>query len=163
VKLAFRFELAPNREQRVLLARSAGCSRFVYNWGLAQSRRSYELTGKRPRFDELKARLVDLKAEYPWLYEVSAHISQSALKDLNTAYDRFFKGLRHAGPSTGFPRFKRKGERDSARFYEITLEEHHIRLPKIGRVRLKETRSKRGSEGASFRPQSRGVPSALGL
>ena len=123
MKLAFRFELAPNREPRVLLARSAGCSRFVYNWGLAQSRRSYELTGKRPRFDELKARLVDLKAEYPWLYEVSAHISQSALKDLNTAYDRFFKGLRHAGPSTGFPRFKRKGERDSARLIAMAQKE----------------------------------------
>jgi putative transposase len=95
---AFRFELDPNREQRLLLAKSVGASRFVYNWGLAESQRQYELTGKRPRLGELKAQLVELKkGECPWLYDVSAHIGQSALKDLNQAFERFFKGLRASG------------------------------------------------------------------
>jgi transposase len=44
---AFRFELDPNREQRVLLAKSVGASRYVYNWGLAASERAYQATGKR--------------------------------------------------------------------------------------------------------------------
>jgi putative transposase len=132
----------------VLLAKSVGASRFVYNWGLAESQHQYELTGKRPRLGELKTQLVGLKqGECPWLYEVSAHIGQSALKDLNVAFGRFFKGLKGAGPKSGFPRFKRKGERDSARLYEVVLEERHIRLPMIGRVRLKETRSQRGFDG----------------
>jgi putative transposase len=145
---AYRFELDPNQVQRVLLAKSVGASRFVYNWGLAESRRVYELTGKRPRPGDLKAHLVELKqGECPWLYEVSAHIGQSALKDLNVAFDRFFKGLKGQGPKSGLPRFKRKGERDSARLYEVELEERHIRLPMIGRVRLKETRTHRGFEG----------------
>jgi putative transposase len=144
----YRFELDPNRAQRVLLAKSVGASRFVYNWGLAESQRQYELSGSRPRLGELKARLVSLKrGECPWLYEVSAHIGQSALKDLNVAFDRFFRGLEGEGPRSGFPRFKRKGERDSARLYGVKLEERHIRLPMIGRVRLKETRSERGFEG----------------
>ena len=148
IQQAYRFELDPNREQRVLLAKSVGSSRYVYNWGLAKSQRCYELTGKRPRLGELKAALVELKkTDAPWLYEVSAHIGQSALKDLNVAYERFFKGLKGEGPQSGYPKFKRKGERDSARLYEVTLEERHIRLPMIGRVRLKETRSKRGFEG----------------
>lgn len=148
VRQAFRFELDPNRQQRVLLAKSVGASRYVYNWGLAESRRAYELTGKRPRLGELKARLVELKKrECPWLYEVSAHIGQSALKDLNVAFERFFRALAGEGPRAGFPRFKRKGECDSARLYEVELSERHIRLPKIGRVRLKETRSERGFEG----------------
>jgi putative transposase len=145
---AYRFELDPNQAQRVLLAKSVGASRFVYNWGLAQSQRQYELTGKRPRLSELTARLVRLKqGECPWLYEVSAHIGQSALKDLNVAFERFFKGLKGEGPKAGFPRFKRKGERDSARLYEVELDERHIRLPMVGWVRLKETRSERGFEG----------------
>jgi putative transposase len=55
---AYRFELDPNRAQRVLLAKSVGASRYVYNWGLAESQRHYELTGKRPRRGELKKRLV---------------------------------------------------------------------------------------------------------
>jgi putative transposase len=145
---AYRFELDPNRAQRVLLAKSVGASRFVYNWGLAESRRQYELTGKRPRLSELAAQLVGLKqSECPWLYEVSARIGQSALKDLNIAFERFFKGLLDRGPKSGLPRFKRKGERDSARLYEVELRERHIRLPMIGWVRLKETRSERGFEG----------------
>jgi len=147
IRQAFRFELDPNQAQRALLAKSVGCSRFVYNWGLAESVRCFESTGKRPRLGELKTRLVALKrGEAPWLYGVSAHIGQSALKDLNIAFERFFKGLGD-GREVGFPRFKRKGERDSARLYQVALEERHVRLPMIGRVRLKESRSRRGFEG----------------
>jgi putative transposase len=78
---------------------------------------------------------------------VSAHIGQSALKDLNQAFERFFNGLKGERPKSGVPRFKRKGERDSARVYEVTLEERHLRMPNIGRVRLKETCSERGFQG----------------
>jgi putative transposase len=132
----------------VLLAKSVGVSRFTYNWGLAESQRACELTGKRPRLSTLKSQLVALKqGECPWLYEVSAHIGQQALVDLDRAFERFFKGAKGEGGWSGFPRFKRKGERDSARLYEVTLEERHLRLPKIGLVRLKETRSERGFEG----------------
>jgi putative transposase len=148
VQQAYRFELDPNQAQRVLLAKSVGASRFVYNWGLEQSQLDYERLGKRPRLGELKSRLVDLKrGECPWLYEVSAHIGQQALVDLDRAFDRFFKGLKGERPRSGFPRFKKRGERDSARMYEVELSERHIRLPNIGRVRLKETCSKRGFEG----------------
>ena len=148
IRQAYRFELDPNRAQRVLLAKSVGASRYVYNWGLAESKREYAITGKRPRHGELQQRLVGLKrGEAPWLYEVSAHIGQQALVDLERAFDRFFKGLQNEGPKSGYPRFKRKGERDSARMYEVMLEERHLRMPNIGRVRLKETSSAHGFEG----------------
>jgi putative transposase len=92
IQQAYRFELDPNRAQFVLLAKSVGASRYVYNWGLAESRRQYELTGKRPRLGDLKKQLVELKnTDAPWLYEVSAHIGQCALKDLNQAFERFFR------------------------------------------------------------------------
>ncbi len=45
IQQAYRFELDPNREQRVLLAKSVGAARYVYNWGLAESQRQYELMG----------------------------------------------------------------------------------------------------------------------
>jgi putative transposase len=145
---AFRFELDPNRAQRVLLVKSVGASRFVYNWGLAESKRTHDLTEKWPRLGELKSRLVGLKqVECPWLYEVSAHIGQQALVDLDNAFNRFFKGVRNEGPKSGFPKFKKKGERDSCRVYEVELFEGHIYLPKIGHVRLKERASERGFEG----------------
>jgi putative transposase len=148
VKQAYRFELDPNQAQRVLLAKSVGASRYVYNWGLAESKRQYDLTGKRPRLGDLKKQLVAVKkGEAPWLYEVSAHIGQSALKDLDDAFERFFKSVKGDGPKAGYPRFKKKGERDSARIYEVTLEERHVRMPNIGRVRLKETCGKGGFQG----------------
>jgi putative transposase len=148
IKQTFRFELDPNRAQRVMLAKSVGASRFVYNWGLAESQREYELTGRRPRLSELKSRLVEFKkTECPWLYEVSAHISQQALVDLDWAFERFFERLKSQAPKSGFPRFKKKGRHESARLYEVSLEARHIRLPMIGRVRLKETRAERGFDG----------------
>jgi len=153
---AFRFELDPNRAQRTALAKSVGASRFVYNWGLAESRRAFELSGRRPGRSELKARLVELKKrECPWLYEVSAHIGQQAIVDLDKAFDRFFRGMNGEAPRSGPPRLKRKGEHDSARLYEVTLEERHIRLPRIGRVRLKETTSERGFKGSILSAVSR--------
>jgi putative transposase len=146
---AFRFELDPNREQLMLLAKSVGASRYVYNWGLAESQRCYKLTGKGPKLRELESRLVELKkGECPWLYEISAHIGQQALRDLDYAFERFFKSVNGEGPKSGFPRFKRKGERDSARLYEVRFDrDRHIRLPMIGWVRLKETRRERCFEG----------------
>jgi putative transposase len=109
VQQAFRLELDPNREQRILLSKSVGARRYVYNWGLAESQRSYALSGTRPPLGELKARLVKLKrTDAPWLYEVSAHIGQQALVDLDRAFTRFFRGLEGDGPRSGFPRFKRK-------------------------------------------------------
>lgn len=148
VRQSFRFELDPSREQRVLLAKSVGASRYVYNWGLAESQRVFEATGKRPHLRVLKGQLVQLKkGECPWLYEVSAHIGQQALVDLDRAFERFFAGLKGHGPRSGFPRFRRKGERDAARLYNVALGERHLRLPLIGHVRLKETRSERGFDG----------------
>jgi putative transposase len=144
----YTFELDPNQAQLTQLAKSVGCSRFVYNWGLAESIAAYETLGKRPKHSELKKQLVDLKkGDSPWLYEVSAHISQQALVDLERAFDRFFKGLKGDGPMSGYPKFKRKGERDAARFYEVTLENRHLRLPNVGRVRLKESCTERGFQG----------------
>jgi transposase len=122
VKQAFRFELDPNREQRVLLAKSVGASRFVYNWGLAESQRAYEATGERPRLRELKKQLVQLKkGNCPWLYEVSAHIGQQALVDLDRAFERFFKALKGEGPKSGFPRFKRRQLAYKCDWYGSTL------------------------------------------
>lgn len=97
---------------------------------------------------DLKKQLVELKAtDAPWLYEVSAHIGQSALKDLNTAFERFFIGVKGEGPKAGYPRLKKKGERDSARIYDVTLEERHLRIPNVGPVRVKEGCRERGFDG----------------
>jgi hypothetical protein len=74
---------------------------------------------------------------------------------------QFFKGLKGEGPKSGYPKFKRKGERDTARLYEVTLEERHLRMPNVGRVRLKETCTERGF--ADLLPAAGDAPPALEL
>jgi hypothetical protein len=58
----------------------------------------------------LKTQLVGLKqGECPWLYEVSAHIGQSAPKDLNVPFERFFKGLKGYEAEGGVTTFQAQG------------------------------------------------------
>jgi len=115
VKQAFRYELDPNVQQRILLAKHAGAARFAYNWGLARRIELQKQAGKTTNAMEQHRELNRLKkTEYPWLYEVSKCAPQEALRDL----DRAFRLRRQAGTSSGagrkarrwaFPGFARKG------------------------------------------------------
>jgi putative transposase len=84
---AFRYELKPNVNQKILLAKHAGASRFAYNWGLAQRIEMYEKDKKSTNAIEQHKLLNSLKAtQFPWMYEVSKCAMQEALRDLDKAY-----------------------------------------------------------------------------
>lgn len=140
--LVHKIELSPNVAQRIYFARSCGVARFAYNWGLAKWKEQYEAGGKpseaalRREFNAVK------KEEFPWVLEVTKVAPQQALKDLGTAYNRFFKKL------GGYPKFKKKGISDSFRADNgpakagadaVPVEGKYIKLPKIGVVKMKET------------------------
>ena len=42
MNIAYRFRICPNREQEVLLAKTFGCCRFLYNQMLNDKIREYE-------------------------------------------------------------------------------------------------------------------------
>lgn len=74
------------------------------------------------------------------MYECSKCTPQEALKDLHRAFQNFYRG-RKTGKKVGFPRFKRKGVRDSFRLHgTIKFEVRKIQLPRIGKVRIKGKR-----------------------
>ena len=76
------------------------------------------------------------------MYETSKCAPQEALRDLHRAFQNFYRGLK-SGKKVGFPRFKRRGVRDSFRLYgTIRFHERAIQLPRIGKVRIKEKRKK---------------------
>jgi putative transposase len=137
----YKTELDPTRDQVVLFMKHLGTARWAYNWGLQRKIETYRATGKTiTRFD-LEKELTRLKrADASWLFEVSRKVPSEALKDLETAFQRFFRG-RHGAKRYGFPRYKARRERlgsfrnpgDS-----IKVSESHIWLPRIGWVRLKE-------------------------
>jgi len=145
INCAYRYELKPNVAQRILLAKHAGVARFAYNWGLGQRIALYEKDKQSTNAIEQHRLLNSLKAsEFPWIYEVSKCAPQEALRNLDRAYQNFFRGVSQ-GQAIGFPSFKRKGERDSFRLTgTIKLKSKHVQLPRLGLIRLKEIPKVRG-------------------
>jgi putative transposase len=145
VNKAYRYELDPNNQQKSSLHQHAGVARFAYNWGLEQRIHLFKINHGKDRFtDAMKQHklLNSFKStQFPWMYEVSKCAPQEALRDLHRAFQNFYRG-REKGQRIGFPRFKRKGVRDSFRLTgTIRFEDRKIQLPRIGKVRLKEKRA----------------------
>ncbi len=106
---AYKYRLLPNKNQRILLAKHFGCTRWIFNHFLGQRKEQYESTKKSDNYNTQSAKLTQLKkqAETSWLKEVNSQPLQQALKHLDRAYNRFFKGLGK------YPRFKSKKQRNS--------------------------------------------------
>jgi putative transposase len=100
---AFKYQIYPNQEQKVLLAKHFGCARWMYNWGLAEKIKAYEKKEKLSCFDIIN-RVTSLKEsqEFSWLNEVNSQCLQMAARNLDNAFQRFFKEKK------GFPKFKSK-------------------------------------------------------
>ena len=146
---AYRVELDPNNIQRTAFIRHAGAVRFIYNWGLAEISKSYreqktltpegqKVTGALRPLD-LHAQLPALKVTHPWLKDVTAQSLQGSLRNLDKALQGFFRRVK-AGLTPGYPKFKKRGvAKPSFQFpQKVSATPTHIRLPKIGLVRLKQ-------------------------
>ncbi len=134
----------PNNIQRSSLAQHAGVARFAYNWGLEQRIARYKNKQGDGRFtDAMKQHklLTSLKkTEFSWMYETSKCAHQEGLRNLHRAFKNFYRGLKN-GKKIGFPKFKRRGVRDSFRLNgTIRFHERAIQLPRIGKIRIKEKR-----------------------
>ena len=137
---AYKFRIYPNTEQQVLLARTFGCVRLVYNHYLEAKTKSYEETGKSLSYTKCAADLVTFKKENPFLREVDSIALQQALRHLDAAFQNFFRDKK-----VGYPKFKsRKQCHDSYSSVcvnnNIRLECGTIVLPKVGKVRIKQHR-----------------------
>lgn len=106
--IATKIKLKPTKEQEVLFWKSAGTSRWAYNYFLAESERHYQeyLDGKHEKktLNEGDVRKyinnVLKKTTHTWLKEVGSNVMKQAVKDANEARDRWFKGI------SGKPKFK---------------------------------------------------------
>ena len=127
-----RIALVPTAAQEVLLRQAVGVSRFAYNWDLAEWKRQYQ-AGEKPSEGALRRQLNAIKREqFPWMELVPKSVPQQAIKNCGAAFERFFK--RHGR----YPKFKKKGVRDSARLDNgpgtFKFEGQRVRLPVIGWV-----------------------------
>ena len=134
---SLKIKLYPTKEQEQLMWQSVGVSRFAYNWGLARSESYYKEHGKSLSNNDLRKEFTQLRnhKDYAWLTNVSSEIPQQALKDLKTAYDKFFKR------KGGYPKFKRKGKCEDSFYHhnnKLKVNDDYVQLEKIGLVRMSD-------------------------
>ena len=129
---AYKFRMYPNAEQRVLIAKTIGCVRFIYN---------KMLSDKIDYYNENKTKLnntpAQYKSQFEWLKEVDSLALANAQLNLQTAYNNFFRNK-----SVGFPKFKskhtdRKSYTTNCVNGNIQIIGKQIKLPKLGLVNVK--------------------------
>lgn len=140
---AFKYRIYPNRKQKELIQKTFGCARFVYNYFLDLKISEYKNNGKSLSFYDTSKLLTQLKKENEWLKEPDKDSLQKSLKDLDNAYQKFFK------EHTGFPKFKSKKNRHKSYRTNcvnnnIRFENKHIRLPKLDFVKTKDKQTPQG-------------------
>lgn len=139
IQIAYRYRLTPTPAQESLMRQFAGARRFVWNWALNRRIEHYQATKKTLKFEALCLELTELKRQEKtaWLRLMHAQSLQQALRDLESAYQNFFRRIRNGEKKCGFPKFKSK-HRDMPRFrmpQEVKIDGSFVIAPKIGRIR----------------------------
>src|SRR5690625_4001330 len=161
VKKAFQFLIYPNKSQITLINKTIGCARFVYNYfvGKQKEKDTYwyivnemvqngqllqnNWTGEFFNKNKAVKAVPALKNNFPFLKEVDSIALQKAVENVNDSYTRYYKKQKRA------PLFKSK--KHPVQSYttkyvngNIAVMDKHIKLPKLGHVRLAETREVEG-------------------
>lgn len=146
---ALKVRIYPDKEQEVLILKTLGCCRFLYNQMLAERISVYEslredkgsLYGHRYRTEK------EYKAEYEWLKEVDSVSLQQSRIDLAAAYQNFFKSCtKKSKHKIGFPKFRKRGTKDSYRTVitgnniAIDFVTRKLKLPKLGWIKFRDKR-----------------------
>jgi putative transposase len=161
IQSTYRYRLYPTADQENMLGRFAGARRFVWNWALNRKREHFQQTGKTLSYNDLAAELTRLKQQpdTAWLREMQAQSLQQALRDLDSAYQHFFRRVRQGDKKKGFPKFKSR-KTDTPRFRmpeDVRLEGSFVWVPKIGLIKLVLHRPLGGvTKGATFKREACG-------
>lgn len=142
MKKGLEIRLYPSKEQRVLIDRTLGCSRFVYNRVLAMKKElweDYKLS--------FNPNLKSFKKEWKFLTEVPSQALANSYMDCMTAFNNFFNSIKKKNKQeSGFPKFHKKGQKDSFRIaatktskgYDLRIEDfEHIKVPKLGNIKFR--------------------------
>ena len=130
---AIKIRLYPNKEQEQKINKTLGCYRFVYNHMLALKQEAYNKDKTNLGLCELSKyfhRTLRKDEQYAWLKEENSAVMEQAIRQMLSAYDKFFK------QHNGFPKFKSKKDKQSALFplqaisRRNTFETMHISLTK---------------------------------
>lgn len=140
---AYRYRIYPDNKQRLQIAKTFGCCRFVYNQTLSYRKELYEKESKSVGKTECNNYCNrELKKEYEWLKEVDKFALTNAIYSMDSAYRKFFK------EHVGYPRFKSKHDKRKSyttnyttKNIQICFLENKIKLPKLKWIKAKISRT----------------------
>nr|WP_305906294.1 RNA-guided endonuclease TnpB family protein [Methylomarinum sp. Ch1-1]MDP4518967.1 RNA-guided endonuclease TnpB family protein [Methylomarinum sp. Ch1-1] len=112
VKRAYKYRFYPDAEQEVLLTKTFGCVRFVYNAILRYRMDVYQQDQVKINYSGASAKLTELKVtpDLSFLKEVSSVPLQQCLRHQQRAFTNFFEGR------AKYPVFKSRKHKQSAEF-----------------------------------------------
>ena len=139
---AFKTEIKPNEKQKIKIHKTIGVARFVYNFYISENKRIYEKDKSFLSANDFSKYLnndfIPKHKEYSWLKEISSKSTKESIRNAETAFKRFFKGI------SNFPKFKKKNKSNVKMYFvknnkrDCTCERHRIKVPTLGWVRVKE-------------------------
>ncbi len=149
VERAYKYRLYPTKSQATLIRKTLGCVRFVYNYYLGKRIELYKTRGTTLTYTQCSKDMTQLKKELTWLKEVDKFALQNSLRNLDAAYQNFFREVKQGNKNQGFPKFKSK--RNNWKKYKTNLTNNNIeikgdriKLPKLGWVKFANSRNPEG-------------------
>ncbi|MHC5862717.1 IS200/IS605 family element RNA-guided endonuclease TnpB [Nostoc sp.] len=143
IQKSFKIKLIPTQKQQILIKKTIGCARFVYNRFLAMKKELYNAEQTTLSYNACSQQLTLLKKEIKWLNEVDKFALQNSLKNLETAYKNFFADLKKTKKKkgVGFPKFKNKHKCKQSYKTNLTngniqVMENRLKLPKLGWIKF---------------------------
>ena len=147
VSKAFKLRLYPTETQRAMINNNIGACRFLYNTMLRERLDIYEaLKDDKQALWEYKYKTEkQYKEEYEWMKEADSTSLQQSRIDLTRAYTNFFRSLQNKKGNSGFPKFHKKGVKDSYRVMnngaiKMDFKNHKIRMPKMRWIKFRDNR-----------------------
>lgn len=142
MKKGLEVRLYPSKEQRVLIEKTLGCCRFVYNHVLGMKKELWE--DYKLRFNP---KLKSFKEEWPFLTKVPSQAIANSYMDCMKAFENFFNSIKgKTKQEAKYPKFHKKGQKDSFRIaatktskgYDLRIEDYeHIKVPKLGLIKFR--------------------------
>lgn len=134
-----KFRIYPNKEQENLILQTFGCCRLIYNKGLDMRDKAYK-SGEPVNYTQTSAMLTNLKNDdnFTFLKLVDSVALQQSLRDLDRAYQNFFK------KRAKFPQFKSKHNNHQSyrtlnRGNTVRIVGNYLRLPKLGYIKVRQS------------------------
>lgn len=136
--LAYKYRIYPTDSQQVLLSKTFGCKRVIFNHFLNEQQERYKNKEKHLSYYDINKDITKLKDTKEWLREVDSIALQMAAEDLSVAYDNFFKSAtgKRKGPKIAATKFKNKHARQSYRTRGVRINENgSLQIPKLKAVK----------------------------